>query len=364
MKKSVFRDAAVDGEKGRPDDRPLWTVPRFANAGWLALLLLVPSVLPAADPISVTPETTPYRIERAIDGGGVWSRGAAGQEYIWRHGDQEMFRYQAFPGPLPRADIPEIYRRGGYLTAIQTPSGRLVSGDYPPTHVHHHGIWMAWTKAVFDGREPDFWNMGKGKGRVDCISSGWGLGLYGVTVSGWHRYIDMTRDPETSVLDETWNVTAGVRDWPRRVYIINLESTQTCATNLPLVLPPYHYGGLGVRGHEAWYGETNALFLTSSGETNRIAANETRGKWCWMGGEVDGKVAGMTILCHPANYRFPQPLRVHPKEPYFSYAPQQLGEMTIAPGKPYLSRYRVVVADGRPSVEEANRWYEDYAGAK
>jgi hypothetical protein len=325
---------------------------------------LFPSPLPGLDLVTVTLEKTHYKIEHRSDGGGVWSRSATGQEYIVRHGDQEMFRYLTFPGPLPRADIPEIYRRGGYLSAIHTPSGRLVSGDYPPSHLHHHGIWMAWTKTDFDGNQPDFWNMGKGKGRVECISSGSGLGLYGVTVFGGHRFVDMTRDPETPVLDEAWTITAGVREWPRRVYVINLESTQTCATNQPLVLPQYHYGGLGVRGTEAWYGETNALFLTSSGETNRVAANETRGKWCWMGGEVDGKIAGMTILCHPANFRFPQPMRVHPNEPFFCYAPPQLGQMKIEPGEPYVSRYRVVVADGRPSVEEANRWWEDYAGAK
>jgi hypothetical protein len=309
--------------------------------------------------VTVTPERSDYTLKTSLPNA-VASHQRTGLRYVFRHGSQVMLAYQAAPGPFPRDDIPEVYRRGGYVASIHTPSGRLVSGDYPASHLHHHGIWTAWTKTLFDGRDPDFWNMGRSKGRVENAGSGWGSGLYGIVVSGAHRFIDMTSDPETAVLEESWQITAGVREWPRTVYVINLVSTQRCATQFPLVLPQYHYGGLGVRGNEVWYGPTNCLFLTASGETDRLAANETRAKWCWMGGKVDGNLAGMTILCHPSNFRFPQPMRVHPEEPFFCYAPPQLGEMRIEPGKPYVARYRIVVADGRPSVEEANGWWEDY----
>jgi hypothetical protein len=206
--------------------------------------------------------------------------------------------------------------------------------------------------------------MGQSKGRVEWAGSVWGAGLYGIEVTGQHRFIDMTIDPEAVVLSEGWRITVGVREWPRRVYVINLVSTQTCATNQPLVLPQYHYGGLGVRGNEGWTGETGCLFLTASGQTNRLAANQTRGSWCWMGGQVEGRIAGMTILCHPSNDRFPQPMRIHPTEPFFCYAPPQLGEMRIEPGKPYVARYRIVVADGCPTMREAEQWWADYAATK
>ena len=70
------------------------------------------------------------------------------------------------------------------------------------------------------------------------------------------------------------------------------------------------------------------------------------------------------ILCHPANYRFPQPMRLHPSEPFFCYAPQQLGDMEIKPGEPYIARYRFVTADGAMTQAEIDRLWDDYAAGK
>jgi len=71
--------------------------------------------------------------------------------------------------------------------------------------------------------------------------------------------------------------------------------------------------------------------------------------------------AGMAILCHPENFRAPQHMRLHPSEPFFCYAPQQGGDMEIAPGKKYVSRYRFVVHDGPPNKEVIDRLWNDYA---
>ena len=83
---------------------------------------------------------------------------------------QPLLAYQAEQGALPRDDIKPIFQRGGYLHPIRTPSGRIVTDDFPPNHIHHHGVWWAWTNTEFDGRKPDFWNMGDGKGRVEFVA--------------------------------------------------------------------------------------------------------------------------------------------------------------------------------------------------
>src|SRR6185312_13814605 len=77
-----------------------------------------------------------------------------------------VLSYQAQPDGLPSPGIKPIFLRGGYLHPVYTPSGRIVTDDYPSDHFHHHGIWFAWTKTEFEGRHPDFWNMGDGTGRV------------------------------------------------------------------------------------------------------------------------------------------------------------------------------------------------------
>ena len=54
-------------------------------------------------------------------------------------------------------------------------------------------------------------------------------------------------------------------------------------------------------------------------------------------------------------------MRIHPNEPFFCYAPAQLGEWEIRPGEPYRSRYRFVVFDGSPKKEALDLLWLDYS---
>ena len=54
-------------------------------------------------------------------------------------------------------------------------------------------------------------------------------------------------------------------------------------------------------------------------------------------------------------------MRLHPKEPFFCYAPSQLGDWQITPGTKYTSRYRFVVFDGAPDKQTIEQWWNDYA---
>lgn len=274
-----------------------------------------------------------------------------------------IFEYQAEPGELPRPDIKEAFRRGGYLHPVTTPAGTVITDDFPPNHVHHHGIWFPWTKTSFDGREPDFWNMGEGKGRVEFVKlvRHWSGPVHGGFVAE-HRFVDLLApDGGKTVLNEKWTIRAyPAPTEPDAAWVFDLESVQTCATSQPLILPEYHYGGLGFRGHWDWNGADRTLWLTANGETDRIKGHATRADWCYIGGITGGKQGGIAILGHPGNFRAPQPMRIHPTEPFFCFAPQQLGEMRIEPGQPYVSRYRFVVLDGQPSKERIDAFWRDY----
>ena len=70
-----------------------------------------------------------------------------------------VISYQGDKTKLPDGYEPQ-FQRGGYIYPVFTPGGKLVTDDYPPNHKHHHSIWWAWTKTEFEGRKPDFWNMG------------------------------------------------------------------------------------------------------------------------------------------------------------------------------------------------------------
>lgn len=275
---------------------------------------------------------------------------------------RRVLEYLGGPGELPRPEIKPIFRRGGYIHPVYTPSGRIITGDYPPDHIHHHGVWFAWTKTEFEGRHPDFWNMGDGTGRVEFVAldETWS----GAVQSGFrarHRYVDLSAPTPKTVLNEVWEVMVYRGGQGAKAYsMFDLVSTQECATSSPLVLPEYRYGGVAFRGPSHWLGKDNATFLTSEGK-GRDDGNATNARWCHIGGQVDGQLVGIAVLCHPGNFRAPQPLRIHPNEPYFNFAPSVAGQWEIAPGKPYISKYRYVVYDGPPDVAELNRLWNDYA---
>lgn len=285
-----------------------------------------------------------------------------GNRLSFAAGGREVLQYQGARTPLPQGYDP-AFQRGGYIHPVYTPSGKLVTDDYPPKHKHHHGIWSPWTKTKFEGREPDFWNMGQKTGTVEFvgIDAAWGGKVAG-GFAARHRMIDLTATagPKPAI-DEAWTVRVyRPLSGSRPMYIIDWMTTQSCASTSPLILPKYHYGGLGYRGHRQWEDKSNCVFLTSEGK-DRSNGNETTGKWCWMGGKVDGEMAGIAVLCHPDNFRFPQPMRLNPDEPFFCYAPSQGGDWSIEPGKPYVARYRFVVADGPADAKEVERLWNDYA---
>jgi len=226
--------------------------------------------------------------------------------------------------------------------------------------VHHHGIWFPWTKTVFEGRAPDFWNMGDNKGKVEFAA--FGMNWSGQVHAGFeaeHRFVDLTAPGPKVALNETWKVTA--YNIGANYFVFDLVSTQRCATSAPLQLPKYHYGGLGFRGNWSWNGADKCFFLTSNGETDRKKGNETRGNWCHISGEVDGEQTGVAILSHPDNFRSPQPMRLHPTEPFFCFAPSQEGDWSIEPGKPYISKYRFIVSDGAPDKRQIDALWNAYA---
>ncbi|HEX8913899.1 MAG TPA: PmoA family protein [Humisphaera sp.] len=263
------------------------------------------------------------------------------------------------------AGIEPIFARGGYIHPLVTPGGVTVTDDYAPGHKHHHGVWAPWTATRFEDRKPDFWNMGQGSGTVEFVGldKAWS-GRVTAGFSSNHRFVDLSAKPDPKpALNETWRVDAYAlsagKDAPK-FHLFDWQSTQTTASQAPLLLPKYYYGGLGVRGHAQWDGATNSQFLSSEGKT-RKDGNETRGKWMAIYGKVDGKPGYIAVLCAPGNFRSPQPIRFHPKEPFMCYAPQQLGDFSIEPGKPYVMRYRFVVGDGEPVKADLDRLWEDYA---
>lgn len=279
-------------------------------------------------------------------------------------GGETICDYQMEPGELP-AGVAESFAHGAHLHPLCSPGGKLVTGNHQPDHPWQRGVWIGWTKTEFGDSHPDFWNMGKdgkinAEVRFEKLEKVWS-GAQNAGFVSRHVFLDHSHAPGTRVLDETWDIQVAQKQLDGVLTnIIDLTSTQTCATDRPLKLPKYHYGGLGLRGNPLWNPVDAVTMLTSEGH-DRKTGDSTKARWVYLGGKVDGTPAGVAVLIHPANFRFPQPLRLNPKNPQLCVAPSQDGDWSIEPGKPYISRYRLLVFDGKPDAKWIETQWQDYA---
>jgi hypothetical protein len=275
-------------------------------------------------------------------------------------GARVVVRFQKL-GELPPG-IDPVYLRGGYLHPLYTPAGVEVTGDYPESHHHQHGIWSAWTRSRFGEHAIDFWNMDDRQGKVDFQSLE--QRFSGPVFAGFTArlaHIDLLGSAPVVALDERWTVTTyRTHEGTPPYFVVDLVSTQRTATDTPLLLEQYSYGGFALRGNARWSDPANVTFLTSEG-LDRAAGDDEKGRWCAIGGTIDGAWAGFAMLGHPENFRAPQTFRIHPKHPYMAFAPVKDGPFTIEPGKPYVSRFRIVSFDGPIDRELIERLWRDYA---
>ncbi len=289
-------------------------------------------------------------------------------------GGKAICDYQMEAGDVPEG-VPAVFKHGAHLHPIYSPCGKLVTGNHPEDHRWHRGIWMAWTKTEFGDSHPDFWNQGKGDSkekssdqilaevRFDKLEKSWGGAEAGGFISK-HLFLDHHHAADEKVLNETWEVEVSQKTLDGTLAnIIDLTSKQTCAGDKPLKLPKYHYGGLGVRGNLAWNPVDAVTMLTSEGY-DRVKGDSTKGKWVHIGGDVDGAPTGMAILIHPSNFRFPQSLRLNPKNPQLCIAPSQDGDWAIEPGKLYVSKYRILVFDTVPDAIWIEAQWNTYSNTK
>lgn len=261
-----------------------------------------------------------------------------------------------------------LYHRSGFLHPVQSPAGQVVTATFPADHAHQHGIFSAWVKTTWNGRSIDFWNLAGGTGRVlhqRVVSTFTGENSLGFEVDLIHR---AEADPVVDVLRERWKVTSLATDGSYHAF--DIDSVQTAQSNLPLLLHEYHYGGMAVRGPVEWLmpekkaegqaGPVTCAFVNDLG-SDRLQGNHQPTKWVCMTGYTNQKPVSIAVLCHPSNFRAPQPARIHPTKPYFVFAPSVQGEFSIDREHPYAAKYRYLITDSAPDSDWLNAQWKTWS---
>ena len=266
-----------------------------------------------------------------------------------------LLQYNYEPVAQPEG-VSDAFARGAYIHPVWNTAGQIVTDDFPRDHYHQRGVFFAWTKTEFGDLHPDFWNLGQRSGRIvfEAFESR-SAGADTAELVVRHRWEALRDEEWEPVLRERWSLRAHAPEAAEPDHwILDLTSEQECATETPLVLPLYRYGGMAFRGHRDWIANKDAVTVLTSEGKDREGADETNARWCMMGGPLDEGWAGVTYMDHPSNVRFPNRLRMHPEVPYFVYTLPQAAAYTIAPGQPLVLRYRIVVHAKKPDVAFLN----------
>lgn len=264
---------------------------------------------------------------------------------------KHLFTYN-YATVCPPQGVDTVYKRSGFIHPLRTLEGDTLTNCSPSDHYHHFGIWYAWTKTTFEGKEVDFWNLYKKEGTVRFSR------FTEVRPKGFSAVLDHVVYPdstqEKTALTEELKVSIG--EVRQRGYYIDYHTTLRCATSSPITLENYRYGGFCIRVNESWNGET-AEMLTSEG-LDRDNADASPARWCYFqktkgnGSEPAADDACILIVPYPSNLNYPEPLRVWdskvngPKgDLMWNFSPTRHKAFTLLPGKELSLSYRIYVLD-------------------
>lgn len=247
-----------------------------------------------------------------------------------------------------------------YVHPLTSPAGAVLSAEAPADHPWHHALWF--TIKFVNGE--NFWEE---------------YGEFGVLRTTAVETVDdvttatlewIAPDGETVRLRETRTLRTTPTDG---AYAIDWTETLAVPVTTVLDRTPFTtwggYGGLTLRGAPDW---TDTTIRLDDGQARARTLGE-RSRWLAIAGVAhDGldvpAPAGVVVLDHPENPRFPNPW-------YASNRADTYGEgwanfvnaaflwdepLTVEPDHPLRLRYRVLVHDGGWTTERIEDEYTQW----
>ncbi|MFD1769930.1 DUF6807 domain-containing protein [Sphingobacterium suaedae] len=286
-------------------------------------------------------------------------------------GTQSLLTYQ-FNTVFPPDGQDSSYKRSGFIHPLNTLSGRSLTRIQPKDHYHHYGIWNAWTHTLFEQDTIDFWNLKKKLGTVRFVKlKHHQAHSRHASYSVLHDHVVYQKDgTEKVAIHELQTVDVYLPSEDSNYYWVDLRIDMRCASDSPIQLLMYRYGGLGWRATESW-DASNSELLTSEGDA-RSEADGSRVRWCAIQGVLSRNTyGGMAIFSNPKNYNHPEPIRTWDAQAnngqenvFLNFTPTRNRHWTLEPGKSYTLRYRFLIFDGKMSSEALHQHWKTYAEAK
>lgn len=266
----------------------------------------------------------------------------------------------------PPVGIDTAFKRSGFIHPLWTPKGQSLTRINAPDHYHHYGLWNPWTRVLFEGDTVDFWNLKDRQGTVrfaDFVSINAGQ-VYG-EYQTLHEHIAFSKQGEKAAMNELQTVRIYQVEDNQNYYLADITIQLNCASDRPVILQEYRYGGLGWRATEKW-NKDNSETLTSEGKV-RVEADGSNARWVIVQGSLDQDYGGAVMMSYPTNYNHPEPLRIWPEDSngrgdvFANFSPTKDKDWVLTPGNNYVLKYRFMVFNDKLSKEKAEIAWQDFA---
>ena len=280
--------------------------------------------------------------------------------------NKNLLRYN-YKTIYPPKGIDTVYRRSGFIHPLWSPRGQELTRINAPDHYHHWGLWNPWTHVLFEKDTVDFWNLAGKQGTVrfaNFVSTTTGDVYAGF--KALHQHVVFKKQAgEKVAINEIQSVKIYQPSADQNYYIADINIQLNCATESPVLLLEYRYGGLGIRATEEW-NRDNSEVITSEGK-NRKQSDGSTARWVMVQGATNGDHAGLVMMSYPTNYNHPEPLRVWPEDTnkrgdvFLNFSPTKNMNWLLLPGKEYLLKYRLLVFNDKFSKEKADAAWHHFA---
>ncbi len=274
-----------------------------------------------------------------------------------------------------------------YLWPIYGPGQKLMTRAYPMEnlqaeqhdHPHHRGIFFGHddTGGFDTWAEPDcFPKALAGKGSEEEMTRLARMGR------NRHRSFEKMEAREGVVtlvaLSDHLDASGKKHMEERRTMVFSVVGEQRLidvdieltATDGPLTIADKKDGGLGLRLPTVLAADSKpgGVLVNSEGLSGKDVWGK-RAKWCDAYGPLDGAVAGVALLNHPASFRYPTPwhartyglLAANPFGPQSLNPAEPKGDFVLEPGKPLKLFHRFLFHSGDVKAAKIAEAWEAYA---
>ena len=246
-----------------------------------------------------------------------------------------------------------------FFANVKTPKGIQATRRFPPgpkdRQDHrdmHPGIWLAFGDV--DGE--DFW---RNKGQVISQRVNLASGPSPGEASFTQLKSYVSREGRT-ICTETFR--CNIRSL-NKGYLIEYDSTFSAVDDREFSFGDQEEMGLGIRVATLMNETHGGIIMDSQGRQGAKQIWSQSSAWCDYGGIVDGECVGITVFCHPDNFRESW---MHARD-FGLIAANAFGRqamkkgpasrIVVKPNEPLRIRYAVFIHDGRTDLENVYQGY-------